>query len=162
MKYGIATLTCLMLILLVSRFLSLGHGEAGAQELDTDVRFEVVDVYIDSGDQPLAVYQFELIEKTGHAKIVGVEGGEHDAFKDPPYYDPAALMNQRIIIANFNMATELPVGKTRVARLHFQVSAMEKSEYEISLVVAASGEGEKIAGATISVSEGSVSEGKSK
>ena len=65
------------------------------------VRFAPLHIYLDSGNQPLAAYQFELKAMAGQIKIVGVEAGEHPAFKQPPYYDPAALMNNRIIIADF-------------------------------------------------------------
>ncbi len=88
------------------------------------IRFESVDVFVDSGPQPLAAYQFELTapaEPGFQSVIVGVEGGEHAAYASPPYYDPKALQNDRIIIASFSLAEELPTGRTRVARLHMQV-----------------------------------------
>ena len=59
----------------------------------------------------------------GDVKLVGIEGGEHAAFAQPPYYDPKALLNERIVIAAFNTAgaDKLPSGKTRVARLMVRV-----------------------------------------
>ena len=75
------------------------------------VRFEAVEVDIDSGDKPLAVYQLELLDPTHSTVIVGIEGGEHAAFAKPPYYDPAALSRNRVIIAAFNTGNELPTGK---------------------------------------------------
>jgi hypothetical protein len=158
------------------------------------VRFEAIDIYIDSADQPLAAYQFELLanqspeRKRGVAgetpahqsperqrrvegetpahqsperqrrvegdnaasqpdapdvKIVGVEGGDHTAFREPPYYDPAALSHNRIIIAAFNTGRDLPKGKTRVARLHLQISGPEP-QFKTKLDVAASAEGKDI------------------
>jgi hypothetical protein len=117
------------------------------------VRFEAVDVYVDSGAQPLAAYQFELTAKKAKVAIVGVEGGEHPAFKEAPYYDPAALSRDRIIIAAFNTGRDLPTGRTRVARVHFQVSGLEEPAYAVTLNVAASSEGARIP-ATAAVEQG--------
>ncbi|GMU20261.1 MAG: hypothetical protein AMXMBFR13_03590 [Phycisphaerae bacterium] len=85
-------------------------------------------------------------------KIVGVEGGEHTAFREPPYYDPAALSRNRIIIAAFNTGRDLPRGKTRVARLHLAITGPEP-EYTAKLDIAASAEGAAIP-ATISEEPG--------
>jgi hypothetical protein len=93
-------------------------------------RLETVDVYIDTGDQPLAAFQFEL---TSNAKIVGIENGVLD--DTPPYYDPAALQGGRIIVADFTTAPNPPSGKIRVATLMFYAEA--KSEYVVKLVAAA-------------------------
>ena len=108
------------------------------------VRFAPVHVYLDSGDKPLAAYQFELRARTGQIKIVGVEGGEHPAFQEAPYYDPAALMSDRIIIAAFNTGSDLPHGRTRVATIHLQILGDAEPQYELKLIVAADKEGEKI------------------
>ncbi len=108
------------------------------------VHFVPVHVYLDSGDKPLAAYQFELRARTGQIKIVGVEGGEHPAFREAPYYDPAALMNDRIIIAAFNTGRDLPHGRTRIATIHLQILGDAEPQYELKLIVAANEEGEKI------------------
>ncbi len=108
------------------------------------VRFAPVHVYLDAGDKPLAAYQFELRAKTGQIKIVGVEGGEHPAFQEAPYYDPAALMNDRIIIAAFNTGNDLPHGRTRIATIHLQILGDAEPQYELKLIVAADKEGERI------------------
>jgi len=108
------------------------------------VRFAPVYVYLDSGDKSLAAYQFELRARTGHIKIVGVEGGEHPAFQDAPYYDPAALMNDHIIIAAFNTGRDLPHGRTRIATIHLQMLGEAEPQYELKLVVAADEDGQKI------------------
>ena len=60
------------------------------------VRFAPVHIYLDSGDRSLAAYQFELKATAGQIEIVGVEAGEHKAFSEPPYYDPAALAKDRM------------------------------------------------------------------
>ena len=108
------------------------------------VRFAPVHVYVDSGDKSLAAYQFELKATTGQIKIVGVEGGEHPAFQEAPYYDPAALMNDRIIIAAFNTGSDLPHGRTRIATIHLQILGDTEPQYELKLIVAADTEGENL------------------
>jgi hypothetical protein len=108
------------------------------------VRFAPVHIYLDSGDKPLAAYQFELKAKTGQIKIVGVEGGAHPAFHEAPYYDPAALLHDRIIIAAFNTGTNLPHGRTRIATIHLQILGDTEPQYELKLVVAADEDAEKI------------------
>ena len=127
--------------------------QEAAPEAGPAVRFEAVDVYVDSGTGALAAYQFELAAEVGEVKIVGIEGGEHAAFTDPPYYDPAALAHNRVIIAAFNTGADLPTGNTRVARIHVQVTGAEAPQYAIKLHVAASGDGKEIQ-ATASVTGG--------
>jgi len=116
----------------------------------SSVRFTAIDVHVDSGAQPLAAYQLEFTAIRGDVKLVGIEGGEHAAFASPPYYDPAALMNHRVILAAFNTGHDLPTGKSRVARLHVQISGDATPEYQIKLTVAASPDGEPVT-ATASV-----------
>ncbi len=125
--------------------------QVGAQEADmpepatqSSTRFEAVEVYLDSGETPLAAYQFEFAAGTGEIRIVGIEGGEHPAYEEPPYYDPAALSKGRIIIAAFDTGDDLPTGKTRVARLHLQVIGDTEPEYVVKLDVAASTGGKRI------------------
>ncbi len=108
------------------------------------VRFAPVHIYIDSGNKLLAAYQFELKAGAGQIKIVGVEGGQHAVFKEAPYYDPAALANNRIIIAAFNTASDLPQGRTRIATVHLQIIGEAEPDYELNLAVAADEDGEEI------------------
>jgi len=117
--------------------------QEGTEEAE-GVRFAAVDVYVDSGRRPLAAYQFELKATVGNVKIVGIEGGEHAAFKEPPYYDPAALTRQRIVIAAFNTGEDLPTGRTRVARVHVRVAGTIEPEYAVELEAAASPDGKRI------------------
>ncbi len=119
-------------------------GRTSKEPAQGRVRFAPVHVYLDSGDKPLAAYQFELRARTGRIKIVGVEGGEHPAFKEAPYYDPAALMNDRIIIAAFNTGSDLPHGRTRIATIHLQILGDAEPQYKLKLIVAADKEGERI------------------
>jgi hypothetical protein len=109
------------------------------------VRFAPLRVYLDSGSGALAAFQFELKTTAGQVKIVGVEGGSHQAFsKTPPYYDPAALANDRIIIAAFSTQRDLPRGRTRIATLHLQILGDTEPQYELKLMVAADADGEEI------------------
>ena len=112
--------------------------------VEPSVRFAPLHIYLDSGDQPLAAFQFELEATAGQIKIVGVEGGQHAAFKEAPYYDPAALANDRIIIAAFNTGRDLPKGRTRIATIHLQIVGDAEPEYELKLTVAADAEGKEI------------------
>lgn len=117
------------------------------------VRFAPLHVYVDSGDESLAAYQFELTVTAGKAKIVGVEGGEARAFEEPPYYDPAALSQGCIIIAAFNTGEDLPQGRMRVATIHLQIIGDVAPEYQVDLSVAASMDGEEVA-AEITLEQG--------
>ena len=129
-------LTGLAITLLVPR---IGHA---SRVIESKVRFAPVDIYLDSGSTPLAAYQFELRATTGEIKIVGVEGGEHEAFREAPYYDPDALAKDRIIIAAFNTGQDLPTGRTRIARVHLQIGGDVEPEYELNLTVAAAADGQ--------------------
>jgi len=129
----------------------LAEDEAATQP----ARFGWVDIYVDPGDVPLAAYQFELAAETGSFRIVGVEGGEHPAFAAPPYYDPAALAHDRILIAAFSTDDDLPAGRTRVARIHVQITGAETPDYVVKLTVAATVDGTEIpATATAVAGEG--------
>ena len=116
------------------------------------VRFAPLHIYIDSGNNSLAAYQFEvravreppLQSAAGQIKIVGVEGGQHKAFKEAPYYDPAALANDRIIIAAFSTSRDLPTGRTRIATIHLQIIGDAEPQYELKLIVAADADGKEI------------------
>jgi hypothetical protein len=114
--------------------------------------FGWIDVFIDSHDKPLAAYQLEIVVAEQAATVVGIEGGDAVAFMQPPYYDPAAMSQSRVIIAAFSTASELPKSKTRVARIHLQFSAPDR-QYTAKLITAADPDGGKIA-ADATVSEG--------
>jgi len=108
------------------------------------VRFAPLHIYVDSGNKSLAAYQFELKAAAGQIKIVGVEGGQHAAFKEAPYYDPAALANNRIIISAFSTGSDLPIGRTRIATIHLQITGDAEPQYELKLAVAGDAEGKEI------------------
>jgi hypothetical protein len=133
-----------LICLLIASGLLAQEGPPPPIEQRPPVRFEAVDVYLDAAAEPLAAYQFQFAAEVGEIKIVGVEGGEHPAFREPPYHDPAALMEGRIIIADFSTSRDLPVGRTRVARLHLQVIGEREPQYVAALEVAASADGKQI------------------
>ena len=120
--------------------------QSGRDELSPEpgVRFAPLHIYLDSGNRSLAAYQFELKATAGQIEIVGVEGGEHKAFSEPPYYDPAALAQDRIIIAAFNTGQDLPTGRTRIATIHLLIKGEAEPQYELNLTVAGDADGEKI------------------
>lgn len=115
-----------------------------AETANDGIRFEAVDVFIDSGHQPLAAWQLEVQSRDDRVEIVGIEGGQHAAFSEPAYYDPEAMNGNRVILAAFSTSKELPKGKTRVARIHVQCEGRNVTAYRTSLVVAADAEGRTI------------------
>ena len=132
---------------------AVGAQAPDGEEPAPNVRFTYVNVYVDSEARLLAAYQFELAAKRGDARIAGVEGGDHEAFRKPPYYDPEALRTGRIILAAFSTADALPKGRTRVARLMMRVAGDQEPTYDVHLRVAASPNGTRIP-ATISIQQG--------
>ena len=135
--------------------LALSHGRAqslpATEPATSSTRFEAVDVLIDPGGTPLAAYQLEFVADADRVKLVGVEGGDHAAFRDPPYYDPAALSRSRVILAALSTDSNLPNGKTRVARLHLQIDGVGEPSFEAKVMVAASADERAIAAATAAV-----------
>ena len=108
--------------------------------------FHAVDIFVDSGTQPMAAYQLTFAATKGAVKIVGIEGGEHPAFAEPPFYDPDAMQKERAILAAFNTApaTQLPQGKFRVATVHVEVRGTEAPVYSVQLSTAADATGSRI------------------
>jgi hypothetical protein len=101
---------------------------------------------VDSGSTPLAAFQLEFAATNGVAKIVGIEGGEHSAFRQPPYYDPKAIQHERVIIASFSTAAaaDLPTGKTRLATIHYQTTDTQPPQFELKLQTAGDAQGIRI------------------
>ena len=108
------------------------------------VHFAYVDVRIDPHDKPLAAYQIEFLADPNRVKLVGVEGGNHPAFVDPPYYDPAALSHNRVILAAFNTGSALPKQSFRAASLHLEVVGNEPPQWSAKLIVASDSDGTSI------------------
>ncbi len=130
-------LTCVLAILLAPQ---VGHAN---RVIRSKQRFAPVEIYLDSGNTPLAAYQFGLKVTKGSVKIVGVEGGEHPAFREAPYYDPAALTQDRIVIAAFNTGDDLPTGRTRITTIHLEITGEAEPQYELVLALAADSEGHR-------------------
>jgi hypothetical protein len=120
---------------------------------DPSPRFTFVDVFVDPHGTPLAAYQLEFLADPARVTLVGIEGGSHTAFKDPPYYDPAALSGNRVILAALNTGADVPRDKTRVARLHLRIQGTDKPTMSSKLIVAASSNEQKIQ-ADVTVSQG--------
>jgi hypothetical protein len=109
-------------------------------------RFRAVDIYLDAKGTPLAAYQLEFTVTNVVAKIVGIEGGDHPAFHNPPFYDSKAIQHERVILAAFSTdaAEKLPNGKTRVATIHLQTFGDAELKVELKLQTAADPQGKKI------------------
>lgn len=124
-----------------------------AAEASETVRFVPLDIYVDPAGAPLAAYQFELRDREGDGAeitLAGVEGGEPGGvFAAPPAYDPAALHPApgepaRVIVAAFSTenAENLPRARTRVARLHLQVTGAAFTPDSVTLELRAAGDAE--------------------
>ena len=118
---------------------------SGPDDVAADAtRFEAIDIFVDSGRRQLAAWQLELKSTANDVQIVGVEGGEHPAFAEPPYYDARAMNNNRVIIAAFNTGDNLPSGRSRVARIHVQVRGSGARTWLSELTTSATSDGAKI------------------
>jgi hypothetical protein len=125
-----------------------------AEKPKAGVKFAAVDVYVDSGASALAAYQVDVKATKGNVAIVGIEGGESAAYSGAPYYDPMAMQHERVILAGLSTAKDLPTGRTRVARVHVQVTGDEKAEWVCTLVTAGGQDGKKIAATAETVQQG--------
>ena len=149
--------TSALTALLVAVLAVLAFGQADLPDhADPAVRFAAVDLFVDAGDKPLAAYQLEFKATAGQVTIVGIEGGQHAAFNAAPYHDPQAIQHERVILAAFSTAPAgtLPVGRTRVATIHVQITGDVEPRYAVKLTTSATVEGEE-AEATISIEKGS-------
>jgi len=126
----------------------------GQDSSTNTVRFQAVDILVDSSNSALAAYQLEFVVTSGNAKIVGVEGGEHPAFAEAPFYDSKAIQRERVILAAFSTqpADKLPTGKSRVATIHLQIRGTNELKFETKLTTAAGSNGNKVA-LTVSATE---------
>ncbi len=129
----------------------IAYGRTIPESQPDSVRFEAIDVFVDSGGKPLAAYQFELKARSGEVLLAGLEGGEHAAFKAAPYYDTTAMLQNKVIVAAFSTAPRLPHGRTRVARLMVQVTGPTEPAYDATLSVAGSPDGKPIPDAKLSI-----------
>lgn len=109
-------------------------------------RFVPVEVHLDS-PQPVAAWQFELGDRNGAMKVVGIERGDIPAFPDAPYYDREVVAEggaDRIIVADYTLAGEsrLPRGRMRLATLHLMLEG--DADFELRLVTATTPDGQAI------------------
>jgi hypothetical protein len=123
------------------------------------VSFRAVDVSVDSGEAALAAYQVEVAYDARRVKVVGVEGGERDGFRDAPYFDEAGKTGGRIVLGAF-VADDGLAGKgaQRVARLHLAVEGAAAPECSVKLVTAARPGGKRIQAAAEVKDSGSAEE----
>ncbi len=125
-------------------------GETVAQQASYSgtVRFETIDIYLDSAE-PVAAWQFEFDEQNGLMAVVGVENGSSNAFSEAPYFDREAVQlgrADRIIVADYSLEPKesLPVGRIRLATIHVRLSGDDLPEFQLSLVAAASADGKPV------------------
>jgi hypothetical protein len=139
---------------LLALFLLWSTTEARTTSLSTTVpvTFRTVPVFVDPHAKPLAAYQVEISADPARVTLVGIEGGEHPAFNAAPYYDPAALNHNRVILGAFSTSSDLPTTKTRVATLHVRVTGDEPLTWSTRLITAADPTGQSLA-ADVSVSD---------
>jgi len=110
------------LTILAAVLVPVAHADAPRPtqtETPSSTSFGAWDVMIHTGNVPLAAYQISIQATAGDVRIVGIEGGEPDPFRDAPYYDPAAMQNEHVIIADFTNAPRrvLPRGPPRSTRI---------------------------------------------
>jgi len=125
-----------------------------AQDAGGGTRFTTIEVHIDPAGEPLGAYQFVFDAGPGGAsgatgaRIVGLEGGGHPAFDEPPYYDRQAIQKQtdRIIVAAFNTSAprQLPSEKNHIATLHLAMPGDAETDFNVKLQTAANHKGESI------------------
>lgn len=139
-----------MVVALVCVVVGLGQ----AEKPKAGVKFVAVDVFVDSGAAALAAYQVDMKETRGNVAIVGIEGGEAGAYSGAPYYDPLAMQHERVILAGLSTAKDLPTGRTRVARVHVQVTGDGKAQWACTLVTAGDRDGKRIAATAVAVQQG--------
>lgn len=109
------------------------------------VRFQAIDLYVDSGEHRLVAYQVEMRFDKSRVEVVGVEGGEAEVFKGAPHYDPRGLAGGRLILAAFTTDHKnAPRGRTRVARSHLRIEGEGQPDLGIRLITAAEPGGQRI------------------
>ena len=133
------------ILLLLCSLLSLSLFSDEAQPIvDDEVRFVVVDVWMDSGKKDCAAWQCEVLYDKARISILSLEGGK-DFFKEPPFYDKRGLKAGHIYLAAFTTEKkEVPEGKVLIGRLHLQVLGDAAPTLDIKLIDASSFAGEEI------------------
>lgn len=106
--------------------------------------FGTIVVTLDPQGVELAGWQLRCDFGKSDARIVGIEGGDHQAFADPPHYDPKALNTGEIILAALSTHEELPTDATIVAVIHVEHDRSGLPPLEISEIVAVGADGNEI------------------
>jgi hypothetical protein len=96
-----------------------------------------VEIYVDPEGTELAAYQCELRSPIVPVRLVGIEGGAHPAFHEPPFYDPEARIEERIVLAAYCTQGALPRMKTLLARVHVEYTGAVEPQVTIEVQVAA-------------------------
>lgn len=143
MKGGLALVLGILLAGVGSGSGNTGRPGADGSGAGCATTFAWIEIWIDSGDRPLAAWQAELRLLTPGARIAGIEGGEPAAFREPPYYDPKALRAERAVLAAFSTAAQesLPRGRCRVATVHVEMPDGAMPESALVLETAAGPDG---------------------
>jgi len=129
-----------------------------AESVGDAMRFAAIDVRFDVGRARLAAWQFELRIDTDdetRAEIVGIEGGEHSAFRDAPFFDERVVGDAvpglrsfahegRVVVAAFDTGEDLPSGLTRLSRVHLLVKGSGEPRFNVRVLAAANADGESI------------------
>lgn len=122
---------------------------------EQEKQFQALDVFVDSGAKPLGAYQFEFGAPTD-VSIIGIEGGDAADFKNAPYYDPAALQQNRLLVAAIAqqgenddrvLARKAAGGMQRVARLHLympKANQMTLEKMVATMIAAGDDQAERI------------------
>ena len=85
-------------ILIIGALLAGGAFAQDSGNNKEKVSFRAVDIFVKSKGQPLAAYQVQVAFLGLKTKISGIEGGSHPAFKNPPLYDPKAMLFFSLLI----------------------------------------------------------------
>lgn len=120
------------------------HLQPAAEEAPTSVRFTAIDITLDPMGQPLGAWQLNVAAIADGVTIVGIEGGDHPAYADAPYYDPAAIQRNRAIIAAYSTDADLPIATTRAARIHLMIEGDQRPDFSVTLTTAADALGEPL------------------
>ena len=134
-----------MRMLLAALAIAVFFNAAPSYASDKRVHFAAFDVYLHS-DDPVAAWQFELADRHGLMKVVGVENGESPAYPRAPYYDREAVRlgtADRIIVADYSLAdvAQLPEGRIRVATVHLMIDDPVGTDFILNLITATSSDG---------------------
>lgn len=101
--------------------------------------FTWVDVWVDSGQTPLAAWQVKVRATEGQVSLVGVEGVDFPDARKAPWFDEKARGGSEVIVASFSPqeSLQLPRGRVCVARLHLEVRGSTAPRFAAEAVTAA-------------------------